>query len=83
MSEHLTERTTNICGVDVRVTSYPVGQRFSCRVDNIDPGTIIGRGMGDTRDQAEHAALQSAQTKLELMDSQAALRRSVAELKQG
>jgi hypothetical protein len=44
----------------VGVVSFRSGDRFFCRVDNIDPGTVIARGEGRTRGEAEKAALALA-----------------------
>ena len=46
-------RKESIDGLEVGVTSYRIGSRFACRVDNVDPGAIIGRGSGSTREAAE------------------------------
>ncbi len=62
----------------VRVRSYPVGKKFSCRVDNVDPGSTIGRGLGDTREEAEQVALAAAELSLQLTASQRALSQRIA-----
>ena len=66
-----------LAGREVGVTSYRVGSRYSCRIDNVDPGAVIGRAIGLTRDEAEGAALASAGLTLDLQDANDALRRSV------
>jgi hypothetical protein len=66
-----------LAGREVGVTSYRVGCRFSCRVDNVDPGAVIGRAVGATREEAEDAALASAALTFDLRDASDALRRSV------
>src|SRR5262245_15597669 len=76
----LVERRQVIEGVEVRVTSYQVGKRYACRIDNIDPGTIIGRGRGATRAEAESAALAGATVKLGLSQARSALRKSLEHL---
>jgi len=63
------------------VTTYMVGTRWSCRVDNVDPGTVIARASGATREEAENVALGSASVTLGMRDAAAALRRSVEELR--
>ncbi|MCB9597384.1 MAG: hypothetical protein H6719_31960 [Sandaracinaceae bacterium] len=55
------------------MTSYLVGVRYSARVDNIDPGGIIGRGRGATREEAETLALDDAELRLALSHSRQAL----------
>jgi hypothetical protein len=66
-------------GVEVRLTSYRLGQRYSCTVENSE-GAVIGRGSGMTRDAAEGNARAQAQMKLCLRVAGNALRRSVEEL---
>ncbi len=73
-------RRAVLLGKDVGITSYPVGVRFAARVDNVDPGAIIGRAMGDTREAAERAALENAAHSLELAASRDALKAVVAHL---
>ncbi len=67
-------RVEKIGRVEVRVTSYAVGTRFSCRVDNIDPGGNIARASGATREEAEREAIDSARLALELRSATATLR---------
>jgi len=49
---------------NVRVTSYKIGPRFAAKVDNVNPGAIIGRAHAETRVGAERAALEMAHTRL-------------------
>ncbi len=55
---------TEINGVEVRVTSYQIGERYFCHVTNVDPGETIARGEGDSRDEAKEAALSKANHRL-------------------
>lgn len=68
-------------GFEVRVTSYPVGKKFACRVDNIDPGHVIGRSVAESRAAAEEQALRSAGHQLAIARSQIDLRESIHEMK--
>lgn len=68
-------------GVSVQVTSYRIGERFSCTVDNIDPGAVIGRGSGPDRETAEEAAMNQASMKLCLSQASQSLHRSIASLR--
>jgi len=65
----------------VGVTTYMVGSRWACRVDNVDPGTVIARASGATKEEAADVALASASVTLDMRDAAAALRRSVEELR--
>lgn len=68
-------------GVDVAVTSYRIGERYSCTVDNIDPGAVIGRGSGPDRKTAEEAAIEQASMKLCLSKAGQSLNRSMENLR--
>jgi pyridoxine/pyridoxamine 5'-phosphate oxidase len=80
-AQEQSERQIEVAGTKVRVTSYKLGARFSCRVDNIDPGAIIGRASAGTREEAETMALDQATSVLSLRAASAALRSSVDHLK--
>lgn len=64
----------------VGITSYRVGNLFAARIDNVDPGSIIGRGSAATREGAESIALEKAMLSLDLEQAGHALRRSVDSL---
>jgi hypothetical protein len=63
-SERHEERLV-IAGQVVRVTTYHIGEAWTSRVDNIDPGSVIGRGHGKTLVEARRAAVAQATVKLE------------------
>jgi hypothetical protein len=44
----------------LRVTSYKLGEKYICTVDNVDPGATLARSEGKTRQEAEGAALDKA-----------------------
>ena len=67
-------------GVPVEVASYRVCARFSGRVMTIDPRTTIGRGQGDTRREAERAALESASLTLKLRGATESMRQCTKQL---
>ena len=48
----------------MRVTSYRLGNEFTCVVDNVDPGANIARATAPTREEAESRATQTARTML-------------------
>ena len=64
----------------VGITSYRVGNLFAARIDNVDPGSIIGRGSGSTREEAELIALEKAMLSLDLARSAQALKLRVDHL---
>jgi hypothetical protein len=53
-----------INGVQIKVTSYQIGERYFCHVTNIDPGATIARGEGSSRDEAREVALSKATSRL-------------------
>jgi hypothetical protein len=53
-----------IAGWKVNVTSYAIGDRYYCHVDNVDPGATIVRTEGPTREEAMVIALAKAQERL-------------------
>jgi len=57
-------RKAPVGGRVVSVVSYRQGDKFVCRVDNIDPVTVIARGEGPSRAEAEKAAITVAQQRL-------------------
>ncbi len=65
----------------VGVTTYMVGNRWACRVDNVDPGAVIARASGATQEEAADVALANASVTLDMRDAAAALRRSVEQLR--
>ena len=74
------KRSVTLEGQLVGLESYKVGGRYSARVDNVDPGAIIGRGQGVTRLEAERVALESASLTLRLRNSATAMRKSAESL---
>ena len=44
----------------LRVTSYRLGNKYICTVDNVDPGANLARGEGATREESESGALSKA-----------------------
>ena len=53
-----------ISGWKVNVTSYAIGGMYYCHVDNVDPGAVIARTEGPTREEAMVLALAKAQERL-------------------
>ena len=46
------------------ITSYRLGEKFICKIDNVDPGATIVRAEGKTREQAESSALEKARERV-------------------
>lgn len=58
--QHYRARRAQVGGWDVNVTSYQLGNRFYCTVDNVSPGAWIAKSEGATREEAEKGALERA-----------------------
>jgi len=82
--EEVEQRLEKLDSQQVGVVSFRAADKFVCRVDNIDPGTIIARGEGRTRGEAENAALAVAKQRFarskHLRDTLTELRTSVESL---
>ncbi|MGH7363666.1 MAG: hypothetical protein ACREJ7_10050 [Candidatus Methylomirabilales bacterium] len=48
----------------ITVTSYRLGDRYYCTVDNVEPGARIARGEGPTRAEAERIAIEKVAARL-------------------
>jgi hypothetical protein len=62
--EEYKERTESIPPFEVRVMSYRLGATYHCTVYNLDPGAVIVRSDGTTRNEAETKALTRAKGRL-------------------
>jgi hypothetical protein len=63
--EGFEQRRALLQGRVVTLLSYRAGDRFVARVDNLDPATVIARGEGHSRAEAESAVLAVARHRLE------------------
>jgi class 3 adenylate cyclase len=57
-------RKQRLGGWEIGVSSYKLGTRYRCEVDNVSPGTRLARGEGPTRAEAEAQALNEARKML-------------------
>lgn len=82
--EEIEQRQESLDERQVSVVSFRHGDKFVCRVDNIDPGTVIARSEGRTRGEAERTALALAKQRFarskHLHDTLTELHTSVASL---
>ena len=76
----LVKREENLEGTQVRLTIYEAAGRFHCKIDNIDPGTVIGRGHGTTADEAIEIARRHARRSLQLATARNSMRDVLARL---
>lgn len=59
-AEHYRRRQEEVQSWKVTITSYKLGDRYHCTVENVDPGARIARDEGATREEAEAKALEKA-----------------------
>ncbi|MEP7121600.1 MAG: hypothetical protein ABJE95_11840 [Byssovorax sp.] len=57
-------RADVIEGWEVGITTYRLGDRCFCKIDNVSPGALIARAVASTRAEAESVALGSARSRL-------------------
>jgi hypothetical protein len=63
-AEEHNERTGEVAGWGVRVSSYRMGEQYHATVENTAVGARIARGSGATRESAEDEALTRAERRL-------------------
>jgi hypothetical protein len=63
-AEGFTERSDEIAGWGVRITSFRIGDQYHATVENTAVGARIARGTGTSRDSAEAEALEKAHRRL-------------------
>jgi hypothetical protein len=59
--EEYGERSLQLAGWDVHLTTYKLGDVYHCKADNVSPGAALARTTGATRDEAELKAIERAQ----------------------
>ncbi len=57
-------RKETLEGWDINITSYKIGDKHYCHIDNVSPGATIARGEGATREEAEGVAMEKARDRL-------------------
>jgi hypothetical protein len=63
-AEDYQRRRQELAGWPVGIVSYKLGERFICEIDNVSPGARVARAEGATREEAERAAMESAERRL-------------------
>lgn len=58
--ENYSERTLDVEGWQVHLTTYQLGGKFHCKADNVSPGANLARIVADSREDAEAKALARA-----------------------
>ena len=63
-AEDYSVSSLELAGWKAWITSYRVGARFHCIVDNVSPGAWIARAAAATREEAENEAIEQAEKRL-------------------
>jgi hypothetical protein len=58
--ENFTERTVDVDGWQVNLTTYKLGDKWHTKADDVSPGAALARIVADTREDAEAQALARA-----------------------
>ena len=59
--EDFTERSLQLSGWDVHLTTYRLGEIYHCKADNVSPGAALARTTGESREVAEQKAIERAE----------------------
>jgi hypothetical protein len=60
-AEEFNERSLELSGWPVNVTSYKLGQEWHAKADNVSPGAALARATGASREEAENQVIERAQ----------------------
>jgi hypothetical protein len=63
-AEDYQRRRQELAGWPVGIVSYKLGDRYVCEIDNVSPGARLARAEGSTREDAERAAIETAERRL-------------------
>ncbi|HXG35926.1 MAG TPA: hypothetical protein VNL15_03045 [Dehalococcoidia bacterium] len=62
--EEYSRREVELAGWKAAVTSYRIGDRYYCKVDNVSPGAAVAKAEGASREEAESKAIAKAEERL-------------------
>lgn len=62
--QDLTRRHEAIGDFAIEIVTYRLDDTWHCSVNNADPGAVVARAEGTTRDEAERAAVETAGTRV-------------------
>ena len=55
------QKTIDLAGCKVLLTSYELGEKYHCKADHVEPGACVARAEGGSREEAEQNAIGKAQ----------------------
>lgn len=56
--------TRELSGLTVNITSYKIGKRYYCHIDNVDPGATIVSLDGESKEEVLQTAMERAQQRV-------------------
>jgi hypothetical protein len=59
--EEFAERSLQLSGWDVHLTTYKLGEVWHCKADNASPGAALARTTGASKEEAEARAIERAE----------------------
>jgi len=62
--EEQQERKESVPPFQIHILSYRLDKTYYCTVDNVDPGAVIARAEGATREEAEAKAVAKAKERI-------------------
>ncbi len=63
-AEGLEKRREKVGEFEINIQSYKIGDTYHCSVDNVDPGAVVARAKGKTREEAEESAVKKARERV-------------------
>ncbi len=63
-AEGLEKRREKVGEFEINIESYRTGDTYYCSVDNVDPGAVVARAKGKTREEAEESAVKKASERI-------------------
>lgn len=62
--EEYQEKKEKVIPFEMHIVSYKLDNTYYCTVDNVNPGAVIARTQGKTREEAESGAITKAREAL-------------------
>jgi hypothetical protein len=59
--EEFGERSLQLSGCEVHLTTYRLGDVYHCKADSVSPGAALARTTGESREIAEQKAIERAE----------------------
>lgn len=63
-AEEFAERSLELAGWPVNISSYRLGDAWHAKADNVSPGAALARATGASREEAENGVIERARNLL-------------------